>query len=228
MNPPAGAIAALNASGPVIGGMNPPAGAIAALNASGPVIGGMNPPAGAIATIATLNASLGGVLFYTLLILVSACAPSGAEPDAGSGCPTHDAPSFEVGTGDAEFTAISEGMPLPMARGIQGGCHFWLALRTDGFADRGAEVRYEIFDAASGQSTGSTAAMQLRLTPSPSALGRCEYVGYTAFIRDPAAIAGTRVRIEVKLRDALGQSSVVSHEVLATWPEPDPSVCQSF
>jgi len=43
-------------SGPVIGGMNPPAGAIASLNASGPVIGGMNPPAGAIAS---LNASGG-------------------------------------------------------------------------------------------------------------------------------------------------------------------------
>ena len=33
MNPPAGAIALLDASGPVIGGMNPPAGAIAPLNA---------------------------------------------------------------------------------------------------------------------------------------------------------------------------------------------------
>jgi len=33
VNPPAGAIASLNASGPVIGGVNPPAGAIASLNA---------------------------------------------------------------------------------------------------------------------------------------------------------------------------------------------------
>ena len=35
MNPPGGAIAPLNASWPVIGGMNPPAGAIALLNAFG-------------------------------------------------------------------------------------------------------------------------------------------------------------------------------------------------
>ena len=41
-------------SWPVIGGVNPPAGAIASLNASGPVIGGTNPPPGAIAS---LNAS---------------------------------------------------------------------------------------------------------------------------------------------------------------------------
>jgi hypothetical protein len=34
MNPPAGAIASLYASGPAIGGMNPPAGAIASLYAS--------------------------------------------------------------------------------------------------------------------------------------------------------------------------------------------------
>ena len=54
VNPPAGAIASLNASGPVIGGTNPPPRAIASLNASGPVIRGANPPAGATAS---LNAS---------------------------------------------------------------------------------------------------------------------------------------------------------------------------
>lgn len=168
-------------------------------------------------------AALGGVFFHALL----GCAPSAESPDGGSGCPTHASPSFELGTGSAVYSAIAEGMSLPMARGIQGGCHFWLALRTDGYAEKDAAVRYEIFDAASGQSTGSTALMQLRLTPSPSAPGRCEYVGYTAFIRDPAAIAGTLVRIEVRLEDALGRSGIVSHEVRAAWPEPDPSVCQA-
>jgi len=51
---PAGAIAPLNASEPVVGGVNPPAGAIAPPSASEPVVGGVNPPAGAIAP---LNAS---------------------------------------------------------------------------------------------------------------------------------------------------------------------------
>lgn len=168
-------------------------------------------------------AALGGVFFHALF---GGCAPSGGEPDAGIRCPTHASPSFELGTGNTEFIAIAEGMPLYMARGIQGGCHLWLALRTDGFAEKDAQVRYEIFDAASGQSTGSTALMQLRLTPSPTLPGRCEYVGYTAFVRDPAAIAGTLVRVEVRLEDALGHSGIVSHEVRAAWPEPDPSQCQ--
>ena len=53
MNPPAGATASLNASGPVSGGMNPPEGATASLNASGPVSGGMNPPEGATASLNT-------------------------------------------------------------------------------------------------------------------------------------------------------------------------------
>jgi len=61
MNPPAGAIASLNASEPVIGGMNPPAGAIASLNASEPVIGGMNPPAGAIASLNASEPVIGGM-----------------------------------------------------------------------------------------------------------------------------------------------------------------------
>ncbi len=69
MNPPGGAIAPLNASWPVIGGMNPPAGAIALLNASWPVIGGMNPPAGAIAP---LNA------FGIVDSAVRACYPTGS------------------------------------------------------------------------------------------------------------------------------------------------------
>ena len=164
-----------------------------------------------------------GVAFSLLLV---GCGSASSAPI--TGCPEHAGPTLIMGTGANAFEPITDGMRLRMATGIQGGCHFWVSVRTDGFAPTGFEIRYEIFDALSGQSTGSTFAREVQLTPAVDAPGQCEYVGYTAFIRSPSAIYDTRVRIDVDVKDSHGRTAAASHEVVADWPQDNAALCMSL
>jgi hypothetical protein len=132
----------------------------------------------------------------------------------------HDAPSFELGTGATKFEPLADGQDLQMAAGSQGGCHFWLSVRTDGFAQRRFNVAYDVRHAATGTPTGSRSSLKVKLNPILGGEGRCEFVGYTAFLIEPWRFEDRRVRIDVNVEDDLGRRSNASREVIARWPDP--------
>jgi hypothetical protein len=165
----------------------------------------------------------------TSLVAALGCGgsvPIALTPDGSStsACPTHDAPTFELGTGERAFEPLVDGQRLAVAQGPQGGCHLWLAVRTDGFAERLFEIAYTLRDVATGTATGDASRLKVRLAPSVVP-GRCEYVGYTAFLVRAGALVGRRVAIRVQVEDDLGRTATQQREVEVAWPEAGTLAC---
>lgn len=170
---------------------------------------------------------------FGLLLLASfgaSCGgPGGELPDAGpSSCKSTPSPTFELGTGVSAFEPIVDGQDLEYAPGSQGGCHFWLAVRTRGFPSRGTKLRYEVVFADTGTTTMSRSsfAIPLNATDDPEV---CEHYGATAFLVRPWTYEDRRVRIETEVwyEPASGQkiAATASKEVVARWPGSDPRLC---
>ena len=134
-------------------------------------------------------------------------------------CVTRDGADFTLGTGETAFEAVSDEQDLSMISGPQGGCHFWLAGKTDGFAERRFSVRYDVVYADSGDSTGSTSSNRLRLEQDPAAPGQCQFFGFTAFLIEPWKFEDQRVRIDVMVTDDEGRTAMQSKTVVARWPD---------
>lgn len=165
----------------------------------------------------------------SILVAMLGCggpSPPSPTPDGGATttCPTHAAPSFELGTGELAFEPLVDGQRLAVAQGIQGGCHLWLAVRTDGFAERLFEIAYTLRDVTTGTATGDASRLKVRLSPSVVP-GRCEYVGYTAFVVRAGALVGRRIQVRVDVEDDLGRTGTQQREVEVVWPTAGPLAC---
>src|SRR5262249_36758765 len=67
------------------------------------------------------------------------CGGSGGGTDP---CPTHASPTFQIGLSDQNGgfqSMLTDGQMVKMTPGAQGGCHLWIAFRTDGFARKGID-----------------------------------------------------------------------------------------
>jgi hypothetical protein len=151
--------------------------------------------------------------FLLVAAFAFACGGEAQSED----CPTHDQATFELGTGQTEFQPINNDQVLAINPGPQGGCHFFLSLRTDGFADRGFKLSYEVFYADNNASTGSMSSFTARLRPS-SVEGICENLGTTAFLVKPWEMEDRRVMIEVTVEDEEGRTATQRKTVVADWP----------
>jgi hypothetical protein len=151
-----------------------------------------------------------------LFLALFSFACGGSEMPA-EDCPTHDSASFELGTGQLEFQPIADGQPLAINSGPQGGCHFFLSLRTNGFAASGFRLHYEVFYAETNASTGSTSSFTARLRPAAES-GTCENLGTTAFLLKPWDMEDQRVTIAVDVEDAEGRTASERRTVVADWP----------
>lgn len=140
-------------------------------------------------------------------------------PDGGGPvCPTHDQARFELGTGELAFQPLQDEDRLTITAGPQGGCHFFLSLLTDGFAERRFQVEYDVLRADTGETTESYGVFTVRLDQAPDAPGKCQAVGITAFLIQPWRFEGERVRVVVKATDDEGRSFTQEKTVIADWP----------
>lgn len=157
-----------------------------------------------------------------LLLFLTACGNGSTGTDSGIppvDCPTHDEATFELGTGEIDFEPLADGDMLPVVPGPQGGCHFWVSVTTDGFAQRRFQVRYEVKFTASGTTTDSRSSFTVRLRPNEETPGTCQYTGLTAFLIQPWRFADERVTLEVEVTDDEGRTASAAREVVADWPE---------
>ncbi len=157
------------------------------------------------------------------LALLFACGQGtdGSVPDTGLppvDCPTHDGATFELGTGQSEFIPIADEAPLSITRGPQGGCHFFISVRTDGFAERRFVIQYEVLFAETGTTTGSRSSFTVRLRPVDDQPGRCQFLGSTAFLIQPWRFVDDRVILEVNVTDDEGRTDSKRKTVIARWP----------
>ena len=157
----------------------------------------------------------GGVL----LLLLLSCGEDAGVADGGL-CPVHDNPTFELGTGQDRFLELVDSQDLKMTAGPQGGCHFWLAFRTDGFSENPVRVEYQFSFADTGR--------QLQLLEQFVRLGAsgapslCERAGFTAFVLMAPDLRDQRITIRVTLEDDRGRRLEQSKTIWARWPEPAP------
>lgn len=159
------------------------------------------------------------------LILAAFSSACGGVEEPQEDCPTHDQASFELGTGQTEFQSITDGQMLAIQSGPQGGCHFFVSVRTDGFANRAFKLSYEVFYADDNTSTGSKSSFTARLRPT-SVSGVCENLGTTAFLLKPWEMEDRRVRVKVDVEDGDGRTATVMKTVVADWPaELDANAC---
>src|SRR5688500_4296823 len=133
--------------------------------------------------------------------LVCACGDGGS----GEGCPTHPDPTFELGAGEERFVPLTDGADLQMLRGDQGGCHFALAFRTDGFLGLETFVLYRLDNETDGEEIiVSQQFVRLRSAPEE---GRCQTVNFIAFLPAPGTLANDRVRIQATLEEENGSDT---------------------
>lgn len=170
-------------------------------------------------------------LGLALLTSLAACGPSTVTPpDAGVACEAEDNPTFELGTGESAFASIVDGQDLDMVPGPQGGCHFWLAVRTRGFPGRGTKLRYEVVFADTGTTTQSFSSFQIGLEPVEGETGVCEHYGTTGFLIEPWKFVDREVEIQAKVwwepRPGQEIASMDSRNVVGRWPAGgDDSAC---
>ena len=157
----------------------------------------------------------------SILILMSC----GGEPtDPPKSCTISDQPTFELGTGEQMYSDMPSGSDLRMVSGPQGGCHFWLAVRTNGFAQRRFDIQYDIVFADTGTTTGSRSRQKVTLDLRDEAdeTGECEYTGYYAYLIKPWDFRDKEVEVVVNVTDDLGRTSSARRSVVARWPEDQP------
>jgi hypothetical protein len=162
-------------------------------------------------------ALVGYLVFLSVSLALAACDP--VDPPEPTSCSTFEGADFELGTGERNFVPLQEGQELTMISGPQGGCHFWLSIRTDGFAARRLDIQYDVVFADSSTTTGSRSSRKVRLNLIEDGSGRCEHIAYPAVLIQPWYFRDREVRIEVTLLDDLGRSARTSVRVLARWPE---------
>jgi|SRR5687768_5838882 len=138
-------------------------------------------------------------------------------------CPTHDGATFELGSGQLSYEPIADGQRLPINAGSQGGCHFFLSVRTDGFAPRRFKIQYEVFFADDSTTTGSRSSFTVRLRPIDGMPGQCENLGVTAFLIEPWNLEEKRLVLEVNVTDDEGRAATRRKTVIADWPDSLPS-----
>jgi hypothetical protein len=161
------------------------------------------------------------VRLFVLLLAPIACGGGGTNtPDTGTGpvCPTHDNATFELGTGQLEFQEITDGQRLLVSPGSQGGCHFFLAVRTDGFAERRFNIQYEVFWAESSTTTGSRSSFRTRLRPNETMEGLCESLGITGYLIQAWKLIDKDLIIEVNVRDDEGRTAQQRKRIIGEWP----------
>jgi hypothetical protein len=167
------------------------------------------------------------VLVPVLAASVIACEAGTSTDDASIippvDCPTHDDANFELGTGQLAYEPIIEEQRLPIVAGPQGGCHFFISLRTDGFAERRFKIQYEVFFAESSTTTGSRSSFTQRLRPVDGMPGICENLGITAFLIEPWELEEKRLIMEVNVVDDEGRAATQRKTVVAEWPDALPT-----
>ncbi|MBI2373979.1 MAG: hypothetical protein HYV07_08275 [Deltaproteobacteria bacterium] len=162
-----------------------------------------------------------------LSLAVLSCGPGDADPDdlpELATCPIDDSPTFELGAGERVYVPLRDGDQLEMTQGPQGGCHFWVSVRTKGFAERRFEIAHRVLEYPSLVETPSRSRQRVRLSLVPGTL-ECEYTGYVAYLIEPWTLDGRELVLEVTVMDDLGRTSTASRRIRAVGV--DGTVCHA-
>jgi hypothetical protein len=154
-------------------------------------------------------------------LAVTACGSSSTKNDCTTG---HANPTLTIGLSAADGTFLSpvtSGTDVKMTPGPQGGCHYWLAFRTDGLIGKGATIHYVLIDHDMGdQMIGGNVDVQADLASDPAAPAMCEVGAQKMFVLMASARENHHLKLTVTITDSSGATATQTLDNLkAVWPD---------
>jgi hypothetical protein len=155
--------------------------------------------------------------------LAAACGGSSSNPVVG-GCETHSSPTFKIGTSaqDGSYTAdLTDNSMVKMTYGSQGGCHLWIAFRTDGFAGKGGSISYTLTDLdMSNAQISMMSNVMADFAPDANAPHMCEVGAFKAFMLMAKARENHHVKLDVTITDSTNATATKTvNNVMVLWPD---------
>lgn len=165
----------------------------------------------------------------SIAVLASGCGAPPSASDAGSDArPTGDAPPTEngdlqLGTGESDFTAITEGQTLLLARGCQGSQHVWISLHANpAFNARGVIVSLDFVRVSDGLRRSLEFLVRVSFTPESGALA---LPGMQLQVPDPEVTIGEELILVANIQDSAGRVAHATRRVRIAWGT---ETCMSF
>jgi hypothetical protein len=150
-------------------------------------------------------------------------ADAGTDALSTSDAPPSENGDVEIGVGEADFTAVTDGQTLLLARGCQGSQHVWISLRSNPeFVARGMVVAVDLVRA----SDGLRRSLEFLVRQSfDVAAGHNQLVGLTLQVPEPELAIGEALVVVVNIRDSAGRTAHASRNVQLAWGT---ETCMSF
>jgi hypothetical protein len=145
--------------------------------------------------------------------MLAACeAPAEIPPDAVVWLDGSGSVDVELGGGITMWKPFEDGQPVDIITGIQGGYHIWVSARLAAsevpVARFYVETRFESDNTLVGPDATSQAPLELQTN------GFRDRVGLRAFINDPSAVRGKRLRIHLELSCPDGRHGISERVVV--------------
>jgi hypothetical protein len=151
---------------------------------------------------------------FLLSVALAGCGAVRGSDDGGKLLPDGGMGEIEVGTGENSFIALTDGDPVTIIHGPQGGYHIWGAIRAKpGLNPKGIEVKISVLTTAGAEL--SLNAYRLNLTPNGEFH---EWYGLLALVPEPTAVSGSEVRLHVDVKDSAGVTASDDRRVFAQGP----------
>ena len=119
-----------------------------------------------------------------------------ANPDAGM-------LPVEVGTGFSTFEAVTDGEPVDVTAGPQGGFHIWTAVVVKDAQLDSVQIALSARFADDESLAGRPSRVAVPLVPLN---GMREHAGMTNFVNDPGAVRGKRIVLRAEVTAADGRA----------------------
>lgn len=156
------------------------------------------------------------------LVMAAGLLGCGCGDSGGGGTPPIDAATSsdasaatcDVGTGYDSFVALSDGDPVSIIAGPQGGFHIFTSVRVRGFDAPTVHARVSIHTLGGSEYLGPGAEVGTA-SFTAGADGWDQAIGLINLLDDPATARGHEVVLRLEARDDRGASSVSEHAVLA-------------
>jgi len=131
-----------------------------------------------------------------------------------SGCtaPVEGEGWVALGTGEWRFEPLTDGQPVPLIAGAQGGHHVWTSLRTTGLDPERVLLAIDT-EPVDGSLPAEHSQVRVDLSENPEE-GTYDFVGWPAILSQPGCVAGRELNVRVTLTDRHGVSATDECAVL--------------